>query len=474
VSPEPSLVADSAAGGQVPAAALERLVRVAQAERRSPSVVAAVVHGRDVVWSTAVGIAAPGSGGDAGADRAAATPTTAPTPATVDHAYRVGSITKTFTAVAILQLRDQGALDLDDRLEQHLAVPAHRGPTIRRLLAHLSGLQREPPGAIWQSLVDHDEQELLARLPEAEQALPPGQRFHYSNLAFALLGQVVARRAGAPYETVVRERLLEPLGLARTSFDPTAPHAQGLYVRPWEDAVDPEPHVRLVATAAAAQLWSTAADLCAWGAFLADPDPAVLAPGTAEELRVPQTISDEAAWLRGFGLGVILYRRGERIYVGHGGAMPGFLAEVVYAPKDRVGAVVLVNTTAGFDTQALALDLAEKAAEALAGPDEWRPGRTAPAALRSVLGSWWLEGAELTFRWRDDALEAQPVGAALGRFVSRFAPEGDDLYRVAAGRERGELLRLHRGPEGAVESMTWATYAVTRQPQSFVAAGDET
>ena len=446
----------------VPGAALERLVRTAQAERRSPSVVAAVVHGRDVVWSTAVGLAAAG-----GADGAPEVP------AGVDHAYRIGSITKTFTAVAVMQLRDAGALDLDDRLELHLDVPAHGGPTIRRLLAHLSGLQREPPGAIWQTLVDHGEQELLARLPEVEQALPPGQRFHYSNLAFALLGQVVARHAGTPYEAVVRERLLQPLGLARTTFDPSQPHAQGHYVRPWEDAVDREPHVRLAATAAAAQLWSTAADLCAWGAFLGDPDPAVLAPATAEELRVPQTISDEAAWLRGFGLGVILYRRGERIYVGHGGAMPGFLAEVVYAPKDRVGAVVLVNTTSGFDTQALALDLAEQAAEALVVPDEWCPGTPAPGELRSVLGSWWSEGTELTFRWRDDALEAQPVGAARGRPVSRFGQEAADTYRVVSGRERGELLQLHRGSSGDVESMTWATYAVTRAPQAFPAGGGD-
>lgn len=437
-------------------------MRTAQAERRSPSVVAAIVHGRDVVWSTAVGLAAAGAAAGSADD----------VHASVDHAYRVGSITKTFTAAAVMQLRDAGALDLDDRLEQHLEVPEHGGPTIRRLLAHLSGLQREPPGAIWQSLVDHEEQELLARLPEVEQALPPGQRFHYSNLAFALLGQVVAQRAGAPYETVVRERLLQPLGLARTTFDAVEPHAQGHFVRPWEDAVDREPHVRLAATVAAAQLWSTAADLCAWGAFLGDPDPAVLAPGTAEELRVPQTISDEAAWLRGFGLGVILYRRGERIYVGHGGAMPGFLAEVVYAPRDRIGAVVLVNTTSGFDTQALALDLADKAAEALVVPDEWRPGPPAPDALRSALGSWWSEGTELTFRWRDDALEAQPVGAARCRLVSRFAQEAVDIYRVVGGRERGELLQLHRGPSGAVERMTWASYAVTRAPEAFTTDGD--
>ena len=432
----------------VPAAALDRLLRTAQSEKRAPSVVAAVVHGREVVWQGAVGAARPGE------------------PATPDHAYRIGSITKTFTAAAILQLRDEGALDLDDRLEQHLDVPAHRGPTLRRLLSHLSGLQREPPGEIWQSLVDHDEQALLAALPGAEQALPPGQRFHYSNLAFALLGQVVARQAGAPWADVIRERLTAPLGLARTTFDPSAPHADGFYVRPWEDVLDREPHVRLAGTAPAAQLWSTVGDLCTWGAFLGDPDPAVLAPATMEEARVPQTIADDA-WLRAFGLGVILYRRGERVYVGHGGAMPGFLAEVVYSAKDGVGAAVVTNTSTGFDTQALALDLAEQAAEALVVPAAWAPGDPAPDELRPLLGNWWSEGSEFTFCWRDRALEAQPVGAARGKLVSRFTQEGPGRFRVASGRERGEVLVVVPGEGATVSHMLWATYAFTRAPQLF-------
>lgn len=440
----------------VPAAALERLLRAAQSEKRAPSVVAAVVKGSDVVWSGAVGSARVGE------------------PATVEHAYRVGSITKTFTAAAILQLRDAGALDLDDRLEQHLDAPAHRGPIIRRLLAHLSGIQREPPGEIWQSLVDHDEQALLARLTDAEQALPPGQRFHYSNLAFALLGQVVARHGGAgggpaPYESIVRDRLIGPLGLGRTAFDEgdTVPHADGFYVRPWEDVLDREPHVRLRGTGPATQLWSTVADLCAWGAFLGGHgDPAVLAHATLDEARVPQTVTDDA-WLRGFGLGLMLYRRGERVYVGHGGAMPGFLAETVYAAKDGIGAAVVTNTSTGFDTQALALDLAEKAAEALLVPEEWRPGAAAPDEVRPLLGSWWSEGAEFTFRWRDGALEAQPAGAARGKFVSRFAQEGPDRFRVATGRERGEALLVVRAADATVSHMLWATYAFTRTPQVF-------
>lgn len=453
----------------VPVAAFEKLIRTAQADQRLPGVVAAVVHGDEIVWQGAAGIARPGE------------------PATPEHAVRIGSITKTFTAAAILQLRDAGALDLDDRLEQHLDVPAHRGPTIRRLLAHLSGLQREPPGEIWQTLVDPDEQALLASLPDAEQALPPGQRFHYSNLAFALLGQVVARHAGAPWWDAVRERLVEPLGLARTGFDPVGDHLDGYWVRPYEDVLEREVHVRLQGTAPAAQLWSTVADLCAWGRFLGGGAGAggagaggaagaaggdVLAEATREEMRIPQTIADDL-WLRGFGLGVILYRRGERVYVGHGGAMPGFLSEVVYSARDGVGAAVSANVTSGFDAQGLALDLAEQAAESLLGPREWTLGDEAPADVKPLLGRWWSEGAEFVFRWKDGALEAQPAGAPKGRFVSRFAQEGPDRFRVATGRERGEPLLVVRGPDATVVRMTWATYWFTREPVVFGTPGEE-
>src|SRR3954463_14857877 len=104
---------------------LERIVRARQAERL-PSLAAAVVRGGDNVWTGAVGTADYESGIDA----------------TPETQYRVGSITKPFTAVAVMLLRDEGKLDLDDRLEQHLPGIAIGSPTIRRMLAHLSGLQR--------------------------------------------------------------------------------------------------------------------------------------------------------------------------------------------------------------------------------------------------------------------------------------------------------------------------------------------
>ena len=126
-----------------------------------------------------------------------------------------------------MQLRDAGALGLDDRLGDHIEEAAHPGPTIRRLLAHSSGLQREPVGDIWETLESPTIEELLARLGEAEQVLEPGRWWHYSNLAFALLGEVIARRAEEPYRDVVQARILDRLGLARTTWDPVEPRACG-------------------------------------------------------------------------------------------------------------------------------------------------------------------------------------------------------------------------------------------------------
>jgi CubicO group peptidase (beta-lactamase class C family) len=147
-----------------PVAELSRLVREAQANERIPSISAAAVGNGEVVWQEALGLA-----GVEPEERA-----------TVDTQYRVGSITKTFTAAAVLQLRDAGELSLDDRLEQHLPDADHGTLTLRRMLAHMSGLQREMPGYVWETLDFPDRAGLVSGLADAEQVLPPGARWHYS------------------------------------------------------------------------------------------------------------------------------------------------------------------------------------------------------------------------------------------------------------------------------------------------------
>src|SRR5690242_8479283 len=316
-------------------ARLERLVATEQREKRMPSLAAAVLRDGELVWETAVGVADVESGLEA-------------TPGTQ---YRVGSITKTFTAAAIMQLRDAGKLDLEDTLDRHVDGAAHR-PTIRRLLSHASGLQRETQDDSWLTLRFAPTDELLETLEKAEMVLPSGARFHYSNLAYALLGIVVERVSGMSYTDYVREHLFEPIGLTRLSFEPEPPAAKGYIGQPYVDGVWDAVAVETGAWASAGQLWGTVGDLCRWGAFLADPDESVLAKRSAEEMRTVQVIWDHERWLAGYGLGLILRRDGERIFAGHTGSMPGFIASLFFSPGEKVVAAALTN-----ESRALIVDL---------------------------------------------------------------------------------------------------------------------
>jgi CubicO group peptidase (beta-lactamase class C family) len=433
-------------------AELSRLVREAQSEQRIPSISAAAVGNGEVVWEEALGLA----------------DVEGKVEATPDTQYRVGSITKTFTAAAVMQLRDAGELELDDPLSQHIPEAAHGDSTLRRLLTHLSGLQREMPGYVWETLEFPDREGLVAGLAEAEQVLRAGARWHYSNLAFALLGEVVARRSGLDYEDYVRDRLLEPVGLARTSFEQTLPAANAYLVDPYADAVRPEQNVIKGAFAAAGSLWSTTGDLARWGRFLVEGADGVLAEATVEEMRRFQSMADLEEWKLGWGLGVALMRENDRIFIGHGGAMPGFLAGLAISPKERSGAVVLVNSGAGVKIEELLRKLAVKAAEAYPPePDPWQAAEGIPPELEPLLGRWWSEGSEVVIRVRNGRLELRDAAAAPSLPPSVFEPVGEDRFRGVSGPEEGELLEIVRGASGEVTKLYWATYPLTREPKVF-------
>jgi len=426
---------------------LSRLLAAAQSSARLPSVSAGLLRDGEAVWKESLGIKEPG------------------VPATPELQYRIGSITKTFCAVAIMQLRDAGELGLDDPLAQHLPDLPRQGPTIRRMLAHTSGLQREPVGEIWETLKPPTREQLLASLAEVELVLSPGLAFHYSNLAYALLGEVVARKAGRGFEAYADERILRPLGLARTTWRRAEPAARGYFVDPWDERLREEADLEPESTQSVGGLWSTVDDLLRWACFFCAPDPAVLAPASVEEMLSVHVIRD-ARWRLGHGLGLALMRRGDRVYAGHGGAMPGYLSGLVFSPADRIGAVVLTSTSAAAEPDELAVELCEKALE-LEPPvtEPWEPGAAPPDELAGVLGRWWSEGEEFVFRFHRGRLEAQLPRSVFPPAV--FERVEADAYRTVSGRERGELLRLVRDETGAVVKMYWATYPFTRQPQIF-------
>jgi CubicO group peptidase (beta-lactamase class C family) len=421
---------------------LSGILRAGQVQHRLPSVSAAVYRGGEVVWAEVVG-SADADGGEA----------------TAETQYRIGSITKTFTAVAVLALRDDGKLELDDPLHRHLPGTEHGALPLRRLLAHSSGLQREPPGEVWETLEFPRGEELLARLAEAELVLPAGAYWHYSNLAYALLGEVVARVAGVPFDRFVDERLIGPLGLERTTWRAVEPAARGYYVDPYARTLRLEPDLDGGGVEAVGSLWSTPSDLCRWASHLA----------SIEDLHQVQIMADPESWTLGHGLGLQLVRKGERVFFGHGGAMPGFLAMVLGRRSEDVGAAVVTNaSTPGAAVEAIALELAEKALALYpAEAERWQPEAQPPPEVAELLGIWWTEGTPFVFWWEGGRLRARPSESERPRLVSVFEPDGEDRFRVAEGRERGELLRVMRDDAGAIEKLYWATYPVSRTPDTF-------
>ncbi|WP_425412689.1 serine hydrolase domain-containing protein [Micromonospora halophytica] len=439
------------------------MVRRVQAQARVPALAAALHRADRPLWTCQVG----GTGND-----------TALGP---DTRFRIGSVTKTFTSVLVMQCRDDGLLDLDDPIGRHLDLPAHGDLTVRRLLSHTAGLQREPYGDVWDTLRAPGVDELVADLARAERVLPAGRRYHYSNLGMALLGRLVGEQRGGTWAEVLTERVLTPLGLAATSVTPGPAAATGFLVDAYSDEAHPEPPTDFGAVGPAAQLWSTATDMARWAAFLADPaalDPAgaVLAPSTLDEMRWPLTTTDETSWAAGFGLGLILVPYPDRVvHVGHDGAMPGFLA-AVYGRRGgdgtagAMGCAVLGSAGTAAEVFELPHRLLAAAAEHdPAAIEPWRPGEPAPAPLRGMLGRWWGEGFEYVFSWHDGTLRARGADDPAGKPPAVFAPlpERPDVFRTVSGREAGELLRLTRDEHGTVVRMHWATYRFTRHQETF-------
>ncbi|GAA6525784.1 serine hydrolase domain-containing protein [Intrasporangium sp. DVR] len=425
----------------------------AQRRWRTPVVSAGVVRDGTLAWSGHVGVARLGDGGEE------------PVAADDSTQFLIGSVTKTFTALAVMSLRDEGLLRLEDSLEEFLPGTRHSEVEVRQMLAHASGLQREPVGNIWEGLSAPEREAFLAGVDQAEQVLPAHEAFHYSNLAYGLLGQVVERVTGQEWEHVVRERVLDPLGMTRTGLAPADDRARGYQIDPYAGTAREEPLFSLNATAPLGGLWSTVVDMAAYAGYLADPDDRVVRPETIDEMCRPVIMTDLDGWTGAYGLGFGMGRRGDRVFVGHGGAMPGFLTGLRVLRRERVGAIVFANVTAGAEPLALATDLVEAVIDAEPSIEPaWAPEQPRPE-LVELLGHWWSEGSPIFLFVRDGQLWSRLTEDPLSE--TRFAPEGRDRYRAVAGRERGEVLEVVRSPDGSVAKLYFATYAVTRMPLAF-------
>jgi CubicO group peptidase (beta-lactamase class C family) len=424
------------------AARLDRRLAEAQRSCRLPSVVAGLVRHGALVWS----------GGAGEVDGRAPT---------AETQYRIGSITKTFVAVAVLRLRDAGRLSLDDHVGNHVDDAPVPDATVGQLLAHAAGLQAETDGPWWERTAGGPWADLAASVPDPARH-PRGVRFHYSNVGYAVLGELLARHHGCTWDEVIRRELLDPLGMTRTTPRPEPPAARGFAVHPWADVLLPEPEHDAGAMAPAGQLWSTVEDLGRWAALLAGHRDDLVATATLTEASRPRVVDDRPGlpWTAAHGLGVQVWNHDGRRTIGHGGSMPGFLAVLSVDVDTGDGVVVAANTTRGLDP-ALTTDLLEVLWEEEPAVAPWRPAND--TSLLELTGVWYWGPAPTSVRASGEGeLLLAPMDGP-GR-TSRFVPDADGGFVGLDGYYAGERLRVVRDDRGRARALDLASFVFTREP----------
>lgn len=430
-----------------------------------PGIAVAVVRDQEVAWKAGFGHADIQAG----------------VSMSPDTRFHIASISKTFAAVAVMTLVEQGALRLDDPVEDVVTwftPPARKydnAPiTIRSLLTHSSGLSREVVSPIWSDLTKTPKaQKMQAELS----ALPPLYQsrtvFQYSNLAYLLLGEIVADVSGMPYEEYLRERVLDPLGLDATvaSYPESAygtTHAVR-YAAPTRDREYPRMgYTRSESIASMGGLSSNVLDLAkyaSWQFRLHESDAAaeILRPSTLRDMhRVHFTDRD---WSTTWGLGFAVAEGPDGgTLVSHGGHLPGHLSGFVMDPASKMAYIVMVNTSGantGRYTQGL-MALVDKVESVPANAEN----RLDRETLAQYQGRYEMVGGMGEFylgAWEGRlARISLPTDDPAGSMSVYEHVEDDTFRRVRDDGDFGETLQFQRGPNGEVEAGSYFSYEFRR------------
>lgn len=376
------------------------------------------------------------------------------------------SISKLFTSVAIMQLWEQGKIRLDDSVSMYLpafklkqdfeSVPI----TIRSLLTHSAGLPRESKQGYWTTpFIFPTEKDINDSLGKQTTIYPASTRFQYSNLGMSLLGQIVAKVSGMPYEQYVEQHILKPLGMGDTK--PYMPKelwggklATGYGGLQRNGERRTMPFFQTNGVAAAAGFSSSALDLARFAQWqfrlLKGGAKELLKPSTLKEMQRVQWVDPDGQLT--WGLGFVVSDEGGIRLVGHDGSCPGYRTAVVIDPKSKWGAVVFVNTTGinPWDYAAKIMKVmrqyeAEKSVTPSAG-----------VTLADYAGlynnmDWGSETAYLPWKGRLITLSF-PSNDPTGSSPRLFAPTStkDEFRFVRKDDLPGQLIRFDRGAAGKV------------------------
>ncbi len=428
--------------------------------RGYPGMAVGVVSDQRLVWTKGIGLA----------NLARQVPMTAQTK------FRMASHSKLFTATAVMQLREQGKLHLDDPVAKYLPwfAVTPTGPddspiTIEELLTHDSGLPREA-GDHWTTFDFPTREQLKALMPKRQAAFAPETRWKYSNLAYTLAGLVVEAVSGETWADYVTRHIFQPLGMTNSSVDEDVTGLATGYGRRMPDGTrQVMPFVDARGMAPATGLTSTVEDMARFVSAQfrkgrAGEDRILSAASLREMHRVRMM---ENNWTRGNAIGFSVTRNRDKVYVGHGGSYPGYITQTMIDLNGKVGVIVLTNAQDG-DASGIATQLMNtvgaavaRAADAAPAKVKWNPAWSRFAGLYRGRG-----GDSHVVELNEKLVIVNPDAPDLDNPVE-LEPLGDGTFRFAApvgGGPVGEVVRFVE-ENGRVVRMITGDSFVERVPE---------
>ena len=399
--------------------------------------------------------------------------------ATTNSVFRCGSISKLFNAIAVMQLVEQGQLDLDASIERYLPELVPTNPftnsppvTLRQILSHRSGFPRESPVGGYFDDQQAGLDRTVGALSECVLATMPNAKTRYSNIAPSLAGHLVASRSAESFESYQHRQLLHPLGMHQSGWKLKEVHLADIIPASMRIAdgrggfkTGPAPLFDL-GTIPAGNLFTTAPDLARFVQMLAaegrTKDSQVLAPETLRQMFTPQLVAE----VTGFGLGFSIGKLRGHKTVGHGGAVYGYSSELRFIPEHKLGVVVLGNQDivngriSRLATLALTLMLEAKLGEI-------PPTAPVPATLSATELAAFTGDYESQSYWaRLEVKDGQLVGNMSSQPL-QFTALGPDRFNVNSALDAEALVTFHRDATGKVTGFSLGLQQFARVPDTM-------
>lgn len=365
-----------------------------------------------------------------------------------DTKFRLGSITKQFTAMAILILNEQGKLKLDDPIGKYIddAPKAWEGVTIHHLLTHTSGVHSYTSDLEYAMKMAHPEtvKTMIARFKGKPLDFKPGEKFSYSNSGYFLLGAVIEKVTGKSYQAFLKAAIFDPLGMKDTGYDhpkTVLPHRASGYMR-GPAGLENAPYLDMAQPYAAGSLYSTVEDLARWDRALA-----------AGKLISKDFYTKMYTPAKGdYAYGWSVTTRSGRKEIGHGGGINGFATQILRYPEQDVCAIVLCNVLP-TNPGKVARDLAAIAlGEPYRLPAEHKVAKVDPKVFDAYAGRYRLTpDLILTVTREGDRLMAEPTGQPkheiLPESETEFFLKAADITLTFVKDDKGKVTHVvvHQG-----------------------------